>query len=50
MDPPEHSEYRALVARYLTPKHVNALEPTLRKAADALIDEMVDRGEMRDHH
>ena len=43
MDPPEHSEYRAIVARYLTPKHVNALEPTLRKAADALIDKMVDR-------
>jgi cytochrome P450 family 150 subfamily A5 len=45
MDPPEHSEYRAIVARYLTPKHVNAIEPTIRRTADALIDKLVDRGE-----
>ena len=45
MDPPQHSEHRALVARYLTPKHVNALEPTIRRVADALIDELIDRGE-----
>ncbi len=43
MDPPEHSEYRALVARYLTPKHVNALEPSIRRIADGLIDGLVDR-------
>ena len=45
MDPPKHSEYRALVARYLTPKHVNALETSIRSIADALIDELVERGE-----
>jgi len=45
MDPPKHSAYRALVARYFTPKHVSATEPFMRGLADRLIDEFVDRGE-----
>ncbi len=44
MDPPEHSDYRALVARYLTPKHVSTMEPTIRRIADELIDAIVDQG------
>ena len=44
MDPPRHSAYRALVARYFTPKHVNATEPFMRSLADRLIDGFVDRG------
>jgi cytochrome P450 family 150 subfamily A5 len=44
MDPPKHSAYRALVARYFTPKHVGATEPFMRRLADRLIDAFVDRG------
>jgi len=45
MDRPKHSKYRAVVARYLTPKHVSSLESTIRRTAHALIDELVNRGE-----
>jgi cytochrome P450 family 150 subfamily A5 len=45
MDPPRHSAYRALVARYLTPKHISGAEPFMRSLADRLFDGFVDRGE-----
>ncbi|MFI5043808.1 MAG: cytochrome P450, partial [Acidimicrobiales bacterium] len=44
MDPPRHAAHRALVARYLTPKYINATEPFMRRLADRLIDGIVDRG------
>ncbi|HXK26044.1 MAG TPA: cytochrome P450 [Myxococcota bacterium] len=45
MDPPRHSAYRALVARYFTPKHIGATEPFMRRLADRLIDAFIGRGE-----
>jgi cytochrome P450 family 150 subfamily A5 len=44
MDPPKHTAYRALMARYFTPKYVNATEPFMRELADQMIDRFVDAG------
>jgi cytochrome P450 len=45
MDPPKHSAYRAVLARHLTPKRIKAAEPFMRRIADGLIDDLVDRSE-----
>ena len=44
MDPPRHTAHRALIARYLTPKYINATEPFMRQLADRLIDGFASRG------
>ena len=44
MDPPRHAAHRALIARYMTPKYINATEPFMRRLADRLLDDIVDRG------
>lgn len=38
-DPPEHSRIRKIANRTLTPRHVTALEPSIRRIAESLIDD-----------
>jgi cytochrome P450 len=38
MDPPRHTELRALVSRAFTPRRVANLEPSVRELADELVD------------
>jgi cytochrome P450 len=40
MDPPRHSELRALVSRAFTPKRVADLEPRIREVARGLLDDI----------
>src|SRR4051794_6784979 len=40
MDPPRHSELRALVSRAFTPKRVADLEPRIREVARELLDDI----------
>jgi cytochrome P450 len=44
MDPPRHAAHRALIARYMTPKYINATEPLMYQLAGRLLDGIVDRG------
>jgi cytochrome P450 len=44
MDPPEHTRFRALVARGFTPRRVAALEPRIREIAIAHLDPLVGAG------
>jgi cytochrome P450 len=44
MDPPAHTEFRALVARGFTPRSIAELEPVIRDMATGLIDGFVDAG------
>jgi cytochrome P450 len=44
-DPPHHRKYRALVDPLVTPKAVMALESSIRKLANDLIDKIIDTGE-----
>jgi cytochrome P450 len=44
VDPPDHTRLRRLVARAFVPSRVAALEPAVRAAAGALVDEMAARG------
>ena len=43
-DPPEHSRYRRLINRTLTPPRVKAMTPSIERIADELIDSFIDRG------
>lgn len=43
-DPPEHSVYRIPANRYFSPKAISALEPSIRRMTDELIDAVVDKG------
>jgi cytochrome P450 family 150 subfamily A5 len=45
MDPPRHTAHRALIARYLTPKYINATEPFMRSLADRLVNGFIDQGQ-----
>jgi cholest-4-en-3-one 26-monooxygenase len=45
MDPPQHTEYRALVNTVFTARHVADLEPHIRAIARRLIDAAVAKGE-----
>jgi cytochrome P450 len=45
MDPPKHTAYRGVVAKHMTPRHIRATEPFMRRTADGLIDQIVERGE-----
>ena len=44
MDPPEHTRFRALVARGFTPRRVAALEDRIREIAVAHLDALVGAG------
>jgi hypothetical protein len=44
MDPPEHTRFRALVARGFTPRRVAALEPRIREIAVTHLDALVGAG------
>jgi hypothetical protein len=44
MDPPEHTRFRALVARGFTPRRVAALEPRIREIAVGHLDALVGAG------
>jgi cytochrome P450 len=46
MDPPMHDKLRALVRARFTPQAINALEPTIRRIANELIDEFIEAGEV----
>ena len=41
VDPPEHTRYRRLVSQAFTPKAIASLEPTIRKLANQLIDQLI---------
>jgi len=45
-DPPRHTKLRALVLRAFTPGVIAGLEPRIRELAGALLDAVVERGEM----
>src|SRR5262245_26995034 len=44
MDPPEHTRFRALVARGFTPRRVAALEPRIRELTRSHLDPLVGSG------
>jgi cytochrome P450 len=46
MDPPDHERLRALVSKAFTPRLVERMRPRVQAIADALLDEVLDRGEM----
>ncbi len=43
-DPPDHSRYRRLINRALTPPRVKAMTPSIERIADELIDSFIDKG------
>jgi cholest-4-en-3-one 26-monooxygenase len=44
-DPPHHTRLRMLVARGFTPKVIGSLEPSIRRAAKVIVDEVAAKGE-----
>ncbi len=44
MDPPRHTQMRALVNRAFTPRRIAALEPRVLEVATALIDDCIEKG------
>jgi cytochrome P450 len=47
MDPPKHTRHRALAGRFFAPNRLKQNEEFIRSLADELIDEIVDRGEVK---
>jgi cytochrome P450 len=45
-DPPRHTKLRALISRAFTPASVANLEPRIRALSRALLDAMIERGDM----
>jgi len=45
MDPPEHTEFRALIARGYTPRRVAEIEPQVRQFVRARLDAIAELGE-----
>ncbi len=45
MDPPIHTRYRRLVNKGFTPRMVRDLEASIHRSTDAIIDEVVEKGE-----
>ncbi len=43
MDPPEHTQLRAVIRKCFLPKHVRNVEPVARKLAGELLDRVADR-------
>nr|WP_241759679.1 cytochrome P450 [Pyxidicoccus parkwaysis] len=46
MDPPRHSKLRAIIMRAFTPKSIAGLEPRVRELSRALLEPVLERGEM----
>jgi len=44
IDPPHHRKYRAMIDPMVSPKAVAAMEPSIRKLANQLIDQFIDKG------
>jgi cholest-4-en-3-one 26-monooxygenase len=44
MDPPLHTRYRRLVNKGFTPRMVRDLEESIHRCADAILDQVVERG------
>lgn len=44
MDPPEHTEFRRLVAKGFTPRQVHELEPAVRRFVQRRLDTVADMG------
>ncbi len=44
IDPPEHRQYRAILDPVFSPRGVQALDATIRKLSNDLIDEVIDQG------
>ena len=45
MDPPLHTRYRRLVNKGFTPRMVRDLEKSIHRSTDAIIDEVIEKGE-----
>jgi len=45
IDPPDHRKYRAILDPVFSPQGIQTLENTIRKLANDLIDEVIDKGE-----
>ncbi len=45
MDPPLHTRYRRLVNKGFTPRMVRDLEESIHRSTDAIIDQVVEKGE-----
>jgi cholest-4-en-3-one 26-monooxygenase len=45
MDPPLHTRYRRLVNKGFTPRMVRDLEQSIHRATDAIIDQVIEKGE-----
>jgi cholest-4-en-3-one 26-monooxygenase len=45
MDPPLHTRYRRLVNKGFTPRMVRDLEESIHRAADSIIDDVIEQGE-----
>src|ERR1700735_17738 len=45
MDPPLHTRYRRLVNKGFTPRMVRDLEESIHRAADSIIDTVIEKGE-----
>ncbi len=46
MDPPDHTRLRSLVTQAFTPRVVESMRPRIEQLVDALLDQVVERGEM----
>jgi cytochrome P450 len=46
MDPPRHTELRALILKAFTPRSIAALEPRIRELSGRLLDRVAERGEL----
>ncbi|MEU9508834.1 cytochrome P450 [Micromonospora sp. NPDC048170] len=45
VNPPEHTRMRAVFAKTFTPRRLGALEPTVHRVVDDLLDRMADAGD-----
>ena len=45
MDPPQHVKYRSLVRRGFTPRMISGMEPHMREASRAIVDQIARKGE-----
>jgi cytochrome P450 len=46
LDPPRHTQLRALITRAFTPRSIANLEPRIRDLSRELLDQTIERGEM----
>jgi cytochrome P450 family 130 len=50
IDPPRHTQLRAIVSRAFTPKRIAEMEPLVRATARGLLDGIAERGECEAQH